>query len=415
VQQEILQQFIRGELNLLYVAPERLGSGQFLSAASRAPLSLLAVDEAHCISEWGMDFRPDYRKLNRLLDRLLYVPVLALTASATPRIQKDIAEQIGRGEIEIYNKLCARSNIHHEVWARKNSYEKITKLLSTMEEGVCLIYCNSRDKTESIAEKLKAEGESAGFYHAGMEPYQRELVQKSFESGKIRVLCCTSAFGMGVDRPDVRMVLHLGMPKSLEAYYQQSGRAGRDGAAARSILFYSYADVYRYRFSIAQERSLHRRQILRAWLQSMLGYCQTVVCRVQYLDQYFGRVDTESCGVCDFCQSNKISLDGTEISRKILSCILRTGQRFDRLHIVDVLKGKLTDDVVEHSHDGLSVFGIELSLSSGKINTVIESLLQADLLRRSSTLHEQLLLTEKGADFLRKKKQWQVMVSEKAL
>ena len=359
------QAIIRGEYQLLYMAPERLMSGAGRRLLERLPHGLvtrIAIDEAHCISEWGHDFRPEYRQLGTLRQsfggRFADTPLMALTATATHRVADDIVSQLGLRDPATYRAGFERDNLFYEVRPKQKVTDEIIHYIREHPKDDGIIYCGSRAKTESLAETLRAGGIAAVAYHAGMEHADRARNQEAFINGDARVCCATIAFGMGVDKPDVRFVIHADLPRHLEGYYQETGRAGRDGLPARCILYFSPGDYARIMRFIDEKESEHERMLATRQLDDVMRFARTPGCRMVPLLAYFGEQHPGGCNHCDHCVNPPPIVDATQDARKLLSAVARTGQRFGIHHVIDVLRGSRSQRVRQYEHDQLSVHGI---------------------------------------------------------
>ena len=380
-QDDILSRFAAGELDLLYVAPERATMPWFQSQLERTKLSLIAIDEAHCVSQWGHDFRPDYRQLKALCDRFPAVPRMGLTATADEITRRDILEQLGIDEDRMVVAGFDRPNIRYEVHAKTEEKRQLKSFLET-QDGCGIIYARTRDKVEKTAEWLTGLGLNALPYHAGLDGRVRNANQAAFVKAEDMIIVATVAFGMGIDKPDVRFVAHMGLPDSIEHYYQETGRAGRDGDPAIAFMLYGAADIGRARNQIesaqaseAKKRADHQR------LNALVGFCETTGCRRIPLLTYFGEPAPAPCGNCDTCLAPPQTRDATEVAQKLLSTIYRTGQRFGLGHLVSVLHGKRDERIERLGHDRLSVFGIGTDLDDKAWRALSRQLVAADALR----------------------------------
>jgi len=377
---QTIQRFKTGELDLLYVAPERATSEAFRRLVSRTQLALIAIDEAHCVSEWGHDFRPDYRQLKSLLDDNPGVPRLALTATADRRTRSDILAQLGIPDDGLVIAGFDRPNIRYHVRPRDGIAAQL-KILSVQQPGPGIVYAPSRDKAERIAEQLAATGRPAAPYHAGLDPQVRARNQAAFVESEEMVIAATIAFGMGIDKPDVRFVAHAGIPKSIEAYYQETGRAGRDGDPAEAWLFWGAEDFARARQRIETEVEPDRRTGERERLNALAALVEAPTCRRAILLRHFGEDPPERCGNCDNCLDPPATIDATEIARKLLSAAFRTEMRFGVGHLADVLAGNDNEKVRSFGHDRLSVFGIASAEELALVRPVARALIARDALR----------------------------------
>jgi ATP-dependent DNA helicase RecQ len=375
-----IDRFRNGELDLLYVAPERATLDGFRRLLDRVNLALIAIDEAHCVSEWGHDFRPDYRKLKPLLDDHAEVPRLALTATADRRTRADILTQLGIPEDGLIVAGFDRPNIRYHVRQREQTGKQLRDLLSG-RPGPAIVYAPSREKAEKIAEQVASDGRPALPYHAGLEPQVRARNQAAFVNSEEMVIAATVAFGMGIDKPDVRLVAHAAIPKSIEAYYQETGRAGRDGEPAEAWLFWAAQDFARARQRIEQEVEPDRRPAERERLNALAALVETPLCRRAVLLRHFGEDPPEHCGNCDNCLDPPATIDATEVARKLLSAAFRTEMRFGIGHLADVLAGNDNEKVRSFGHHRLSVFGIASADELALVKPVSRALIARDALR----------------------------------
>jgi ATP-dependent DNA helicase RecQ len=377
---ETVERLRRGELDLLYVAPERATGESFRSLIARIPLALIAIDEAHCVSEWGHDFRPDYRLLLPLLDAFPAVPRLALTATADARTRADILVQLGIPPDGLIVAGFDRPNIRYTIRPRDGQAAQLKALLDE-QPGSGIVYVPSRDKADRIAAQIAATGRPALPYHAGLEPQVRARNQTAFVASEETVMVATIAFGMGIDKPDVRFVAHVGAPKSLEAYYQETGRAGRDGEPAEAWLFWGAEDFARARRRIETEVEEHRRAGERERLNALATLVETAACRRAILLRHFGEAPPATCGNCDNCLSPPTAVDATTVAQKLLSAAFRTEMRFGVQHLTDVLAGRETEKVTNFGHQRLSVFGIADAEELALVKPVARALMARDALR----------------------------------
>lgn len=396
--------FLAGELDLLYLAPERLRVEATLRLLAKGEISLFAIDEAHCVSQWGHDFRPDYLTLSGLHERWPGVPRIALTATATPATHAEISSRLGLDQARHFVAGFDRPNIHYRVTAKSEPKRQLLEFLRSEHPGDAgIVYCLSRSSVEKIAAFLADNGIPAVPYHAGLDAATRAAHQARFLREDGLVVVATIAFGMGIDKPDVRFVAHLDLPKSVEGYYQETGRAGRDGLPATAWMAYGLQDVVQHRrLALEGDEAHRRRQVLH--LDAMLALCETVGCRRVMLLDYFGQKDSAPCGNCDTCQSPPESWDGTVPAQKLLSTVWRLDrerrQRFGVGHIVDILLGKKTAKVLQHGHDSLTVFGVGGELGNADWHGVARQLLAQGLLAVEPD-HGTLVLTDTSGDVLR--------------
>ncbi|AZG07427.1 DNA helicase RecQ [Pigmentiphaga sp. H8] len=403
---EVERAFVDGELDLLYVAPERLLTDRCLSLLERGRIALFAIDEAHCVSQWGHDFRPEYLGLSALHERWPDVPRIALTATATQATRVEIAQRLALEDAQHFVSSFDRPNIRYRIVEKNDPRRQLLDFLKQEHAGDSgIVYCLSRAKVEETAEALRAQGIDAMPYHAGLEAATRAANQARFLREDGVVMVATIAFGMGIDKPDVRFVAHLDLPKSVEGYYQETGRAGRDGLPATAWMAYGLQDVVQQRRMIDEstgDEAYKRR--LASMLEAMLGLCETVECRRVRLLQYFGQA-SQACGNCDTCLEPPQAWDGTEAAQKILSAVYRLwkerGQRFGAGHVIDILRGKRNEKVEQHRHDELSVFGIGADLSEKDWRNVLRQLIAQSLLTVDHEAFGTLALTEGSRSVLK--------------
>ena len=392
-------------LDLLYIAPERLAgersAGLIERLHAQQRIALFAIDEAHCVSQWGHDFRPEYLQLSALHERYPDIPRIALTATADEATRNEIIQRLGLDEAQIFISSFDRPNIRYTVVEKDNPRRQLLGFLADRKGEAGIVYCLSRKKVEETADWLNEQGFSALPYHAGMDAASRAENQRRFLREDGVVICATIAFGMGIDKPDVRFVAHLDLPKSLEAYYQETGRAGRDGDASEAWMAYGLQDVVLQRSRIDESNAPAEQKRLEAQkLNALLTYCEAPRCRRVVLLDYFGEATTP-CGNCDVCLDPPELFDGTVVAQKALSAIYRTGQRFGALHVIDVLRGKKSDKAAQWGHDQLSVFGVGADHDEAEWRAVIRQLVAAGMLHADLAEHGALKLTEAARPVLK--------------
>ena len=394
-----------GELDLLYMAPERLVTERGLALLDKLSLALFAIDEAHCVSQWGHDFRQEYLQLAVLAERYPTVPRIALTATADAATRREMVERLHLRDARLFIQSFDRPNIRYRIASKDAPRKQLLRFIQNEHPGEAgIVYCLSRKSVEETAEMLVEQGIDAVAYHAGFSAAEREARQNRFIDDDGIVMVATIAFGMGIDKPDVRFVAHLDLPKTVESYYQETGRAGRDGLPAEAWMVYGLADVVQQRRLIDQsEGSEVHKRATGAKLDAMLGLCETVQCRRQYLLTYFDE-PSEPCGNCDNCLSPPAQFDGTEAARKLLSCLYRcekaSGYSFGAQHLIDVLRGKRNDKVIERGHDSLSTFGIGADLDDTQWRGIVRQLAALRLLAIDHEHWNVLRLTEASREVL---------------
>jgi ATP-dependent DNA helicase RecQ len=403
--QNIEQKIFSGQLDLVYIAPERLlleRTLAMLDALSEAgKLALFAIDEAHCVSQWGHDFRPEYLQLSALHERYPSVPRIALTATADQATRNEILTRLGLGEARVFLSSFDRPNIRYTVVEKDNAKKQLLGFLAGRKGQAGIVYCLSRKKVEETAEWLSAQGYPALPYHAGLPVQTRAANQRRFLREEGLVMCATIAFGMGIDKPDVRFVAHLDLPKSIEAYYQETGRAGRDGEPAEAWMTYGMQDVALQHSRIAESGAADSQKILESQrLTSLLAYCEAPRCRRQVLLNYFGE-ERAQCHNCDVCQDPPELWDGTQAAQKALSAIFRTGMRFGVAHLTDILRGKTSDKVKQWNHDQLPTFGVGGDLDDHGWKSVFRQLAAAGLVHVDMAEHGALQLTDAARKVLK--------------
>jgi len=391
-----------GELDLLYVAPERLVMPRMLDLLEQSRIALFAIDEAHCVSQWGHDFRPEYLQLCLLHERFPSVPRIALTATADQQTRAEIIQRLALADARTFVSSFDRPNIRYTIVDKQDARQQLLRFIREAHAGAAgIVYCLSRKKVEDTAAWLEGQGVTALPYHAGMDVATRTLNQARFQREEGIVMVATIAFGMGIDKPDVRFVAHLDLPKSIEGYYQETGRAGRDGAPADAWMAYGLADVVQQRRMIDQsEGSEDYRRVSFAKLEALLGLCETAGCRRVRLLDYFGEASTP-CGNCDTCLEPPQTWDATEAARKAMSCIFRTGQRFGSRHLIDVLRGQNTDRVAQWGHHDLSVFGIGADIEEAAWRDVFRQLVTLGFVRPDHAAFGALRLTDSSRPVLK--------------
>jgi ATP-dependent DNA helicase RecQ len=393
-QREVERQLLAGELNLLYVAPERLLTPRFLALLESIEVALFAIDEAHCVSQWGHDFRPEYRELAILHQRFPQVPRIALTATADPRMREEIVERLSLQNARQFVSSFDRPNIGYRVGLRHNAKRQLGEFLQGHQGESGIVYCLSRRKVDDTAAWLAELGVAALPYHAGLDAATRAKNQQRFLREDGVVMVATVAFGMGIDKPDVRFVAHLDLPRSIEGYYQETGRAGRDGLPAEAWMIYGLSDVVTMSQMIAQSESAdERKRVERQKLESLLAYAEATDCRRQLLLGAFGEVYPGPCGHCDNCLAPPKTWDATVPAQKALSAVYRTGQRYGSGHVIDVLRGEETERVRALDHHRLSTFGVGADLDEKQWRSVFRQLLAAGLLEADAEGYGTLRLT----------------------
>lgn len=408
-----------GKIKLLYVAPERLLSNSFLEFLSVVEnyigLSLMAIDEAHCVSDWGHDFRPEYRQIKQVRQRFPEVPLLALTATATERVRQDIVTQLSLKEAAVYLSSFNRPNLYYEIQPKsKGAYEQLLNYIR-QEKGAGIVYCFSRKTVDKIAAKLREDGIDALPYHAGLEDKERSRNQTRFIRDDARVMVATIAFGMGINKPDVRFVVHFDLPRNLEGYYQESGRAGRDGEPAKCTLFFSFGDIRNIEFFINQKNDEKEQMIARQQLRQVLDYAEGTECRRSIVLRYFGEVYDGDCGLCDNCRNEKPREDWSIEAQKFLSCVARTGQKFGMMHVIDVLRGSKKQKIEQYQHQLLSTYGIGKDRTVEDWKLLSRSLVHQGLLDETQDGYRILKLNQRSWEVMRKQRSVFIAVPRKTI
>lgn len=406
---QVIKQMQAGALDLLYIAPERINQPSTRNWLSQCNISIIAIDEAHCVSQWGHDFRQDYLLLNQLTQYFPNVPRMALTATATPRSQIDIVNNLELNTPKKFISSFDRPNIHYAVAAKNDAKKQLLKFLTGHRDESGIIYCLSRKKVESTAAWLNDRGLTALPYHAGLAANIRAENQARFLREDAIVMVATIAFGMGIDKPDVRFVAHMNLPKSLESYYQETGRAGRDGEPAEAFMIYGLDDVVQLsQFIDNSDASIEYKLNEKSKLDALLGWCEVTECRRKPLLNYFGEgsLDAASnkaataCNFCDTCQTPPKTWDATEAAQKLLSCVYRVNQRFALGHVIDVLRGKKNERIEQFNHDKLSTYGIGVNLSQNQWRSITRQLIVRGLLRVDTERYNNLTLTDASRQLL---------------
>ncbi|QSZ66469.1 DNA helicase RecQ [Methanofollis aquaemaris] len=400
---EIEAQLRDNTLRLLFISPEKCMQPNFLKFLGRFQVHLIAVDEAHCISEWGHNFRPEYRQLSRLKKHFPNVPVVALTATAVPEVRKDIHRQLGLSDAREFVGSFNRTNLRYSVVQKTNPMALLLTYIGRHSNESGIVYCFSKKETEDLSRELQKYGYKALAYHAGLAKTIREKVQDDFIHDNVQIVCATVAFGMGIDKPDVRYVIHYDLPKTIESYYQETGRAGRDGQSSECVLFYSRGEYGKVRSMLEHDRSNegHIRIAVRK-LQEMLDYCETTGCRRKYLLNYFGEeYGGENCGLCDNCDHPGETVDGTECARTIIACVEQLPTNFGIELIADVLRGSKNEKIRDNRFDLLPAYNTGAEQSKKQYRTWINDLVRQGYLARTGERYPVIALTEKSAEVMR--------------
>lgn len=399
---KVKSEVLKGKTKLLYVAPESLTKEENVNFLKEANLSFVAIDEAHCISEWGHDFRPEYRKIKSIVGQIApNLPIIALTATATPKVQQDIQKNLQMEEADLFKSSFNRTNLFYEVRPKvKNESKKaLIKFIKQHKGKSGIIYCLSRKKVEEIAELLKVNQINAAPYHAGLDASVRIKTQDDFLNEELDVIVATIAFGMGIDKPDVRYVIHYDVPKSLEGYYQETGRAGRDGLEGHCLMFYRYEDILKLdKFN--KDKAVTERENAKILLQEMAAYSETGVCRRKFILNYFGEVMEEDCGFCDNCKREREVYEGMDFIQTALDTVDQTKERFSLEHLVRVIRGERDEYVASYKHDQLSVFGKGAEESEKHWTSIIRQAMILNFLEKDIEAYGILKVTRKGREFL---------------
>jgi len=397
----VSRQMEKGELDLLYVAPERLMQPEFLERLNGLKLALFAIDEAHCISQWGHDFRPDYVKIGRLRGLFPAVPIVAMTATADPETRKDIIRQLGIDQASVYVAGFDRPNITYTVIPKHKPLAQLLSFLNSRRDEAGIVYALSRKRVEQVTERLRSAGFDAAAYHAGLPDEERCRVQDAFRRDDLRIVVATVAFGMGIDKPNVRFVVHYDLPKSVESYYQETGRAGRDGLPSEALMLFGMGDVMTARSLIENSDNAERVRIELQKLNAMVSYAEALTCRRRALLAYFGDQREQNCDNCDICNDPPQRFDATEAAKKALSCVYRVGERFGARHVIDVLRGAKGQRIMDLRHNKLSTYGIGAELSVVEWDNIMRQLIHLGYLVQDFSRFGALGLSQAARPVLR--------------
>jgi ATP-dependent DNA helicase RecQ len=394
----------RGQVRILYVAPERLAAEGFRAFLRGLKIDCIAVDEAHCVSQWGHDFRPDYLNITDLRNDFPKAGMVALTATATPRVRKDIVEHLRLRQPREFITSFNRPNLRYEILPRDNAFGELMDILCSAphKDRAAIIYCFSRRDTEDLAANLRARGLKAEAYHAGLASEERHAIQDRFIKDETLIITATVAFGMGVDKSDIRLVAHYTLPASIEGYYQETGRAGRDGLEARCVLFYSGADRFKHEYFINKIEDRTERRRVTEKLNRMIGFCEGFGCRRKYLLEYFGEIRQQAnCGNCDRCVRPQDEFDADAIGRAVLECVRATGGRFGGRHIINILRGSRSERILKFGHDRLECYGQGKTFDESAMRELIGRIIEKGLLVRVAGEYPVIELAPEGRNFLK--------------
>ncbi|EPF2508082.1 ATP-dependent DNA helicase RecQ [Vibrio fluvialis] len=390
-----------GQLKLLYVSPERVLTGEFIERLHNLPLAMIAVDEAHCISQWGHDFRPEYAALGQLKQQFPQVPIMALTATADDATRSDILSRLNLTDPHVYLGSFDRPNIRYTLMEKHKPVSQVIRYLDTQKGHCGIIYCGSRKKVEMVTEKLCNNHIRAAGYHAGMDADERAYVQEAFQRDDIQIVVATVAFGMGINKPNVRFVVHFDIPRNIESYYQETGRAGRDGLPAEAVMLYDPADIAWLRRMLDEKSDGPQKQVETHKLTAMSNFAEAQTCRRQVLLNYFGEYRDKPCGNCDICLDPPKHFDATEEARKALSCVYRVNQSFGIGYVVEVLRGMQNIRIRELGHDKISTYGLGRDHSHDYWVSIFRQLIHKGMLHQNITRNSTLQLTEEARPLLR--------------
>ncbi|MGM9838234.1 MAG: DNA helicase RecQ [Paludibacteraceae bacterium] len=407
----VKEDVISGKTKLLYLAPESLQKAENVDFLKNVTISFYAVDEAHCISEWGHDFRPEYGHIRDMVKRIGKAPIIALTATATPKVQKDIQKNLGMLDATVFKSSFNRPNLYYEVRPKTNDVNKdVIKYIRSMEGKSGIIYCLARKEVEDLAQTLVVNGISARPYHAGMDAETRSANQDAFLMEECQVIVATIAFGMGIDKPDVRFVIHYDIPKSLEGYYQETGRAGRDGGEGQCICFYSPDDIERLR-RFQQGKPVKEVEIGNQLLFETQSYAESTICRRKLLMHYFGEeYEEDNCGNCDNCKKNYRMMDATELVGLILETIVQVNEKFKAEHIVDILHGNETAAIVSYKHTGLENFGAAADVEESTLHAIIRQAMLNGFINKDIDSYGDLKMTSDGRKYMKRPSKFEVPI-----
>jgi len=393
----------QGKAKVLFLAPETLMKEHILNFLSEiVKVDCFTIDEAHCISEWGHDFRPEYRKLAQVRERFSGAVCLAMTATATPRVQQDIQDSL-HIQGKVLKASFNRENLFYEVVSKTSALKQTEEIIERFSNQSGIIYCFSRKQVDTLSKKLADKGLSVKPYHAGLSDEERAKNQDLFIRDDVQIIVATIAFGMGINKPNVRFVVHYDLPRNPEAYYQETGRAGRDGLPSHCLLLFSYADIYKIRYLIDQKMDMTERKVAGLHLNAIVNFAESKMCRRKPLITYFGEdYDIENCGLCDNCTNPKEEAqDLTEVAQKFLSCMFRTGERFGANHLIDILRGSQSKKVKQFSHDQLSTYGIGKELSANQWKEVVRQWIHQGVIKKNDDIYGVLRLTEKAWEIIK--------------